>query len=139
MVPEKPWSRLHLDQAINFEGTNWLVVINAYSKYPCIHPVSSTSTKATTELLKQDFAPLGHPHMVQIMPLLLYQKSSRLGVSLTLSGAQYHPATNGATERLVQTFKCSSNHLSLHERQLWNFSCSIAERLLRQVTLLVGF
>ena len=64
MVPEKPWSRLHLDHAINFMGTNWLVLIDAYSKYLCIHPVSSTSTKATTELLEQDFAHFGYPHTV---------------------------------------------------------------------------
>ena len=47
MLPEKPWSRLHLDHAINFMGTNWLVLVDAYSKYPCIHATSSTSTKAT--------------------------------------------------------------------------------------------
>eukprot|EP00731_Ephydatia_muelleri_P009196 Em0004g1534a len=52
--------RLHLDHAINFMGTNWLVLIDAYSKYPCIHPVSSTSSKATTELLEQDFAHFGY-------------------------------------------------------------------------------
>nr|KAG5712925.1 hypothetical protein BaRGS_007522 [Batillaria attramentaria] len=39
MLPEKPWSRVHLDHAINFMGTNWLVITDAYSKYPCIHNV----------------------------------------------------------------------------------------------------
>ena len=56
MLPEKPWSRIHVDHAINFLGTNWLVLVDAYSKYPCIHPTTSTSTKATTDLLEQDFA-----------------------------------------------------------------------------------
>ena len=37
MLPEKPWSRLHLDHAINFMSTNWLVLVDAYSKYPCTH------------------------------------------------------------------------------------------------------
>ena len=32
MLPEKPWSRVHLDHAINFMGTNWLVITDAYSK-----------------------------------------------------------------------------------------------------------
>ena len=41
MMPEKPWSRLHLDHAINFLGRNWLVLVDAYSKYPCIHPTTS--------------------------------------------------------------------------------------------------
>ena len=45
MLPEKPWSRLHLDHAINFLGSNWLVLIDAYSKYPCIHPTQSITSK----------------------------------------------------------------------------------------------
>ena len=51
MMPEKPWSRLHLDHAINFLGRNWLVLVDAYSKYPCIHPTTSTSSKSTTAIL----------------------------------------------------------------------------------------
>ena len=52
MMPEKPWSRLHLDHAINFLGRNWLVLVDAYSKYPCIHPTTSTSSKSTTAILE---------------------------------------------------------------------------------------
>ena len=59
MLPEKPWSRIHVDHAINFLGTNWLVLVDAYSKYSCIHPTTSTSTKATTDLLEEDFAHFG--------------------------------------------------------------------------------
>ncbi|XP_065062450.1 uncharacterized protein K02A2.6-like [Rhopilema esculentum] len=62
MLPEKPWSRLHLDHAINFMGTNWLLLTDAYSKYPCIHPTQSVSAKATVDLLEQDFAHFGYPH-----------------------------------------------------------------------------
>ena len=63
MLPEKPWDRLHLDHAINFLGTNWLVLVGAYSNYLCIHPTSSTSTRASTGVLEQDFAHFGYPHM----------------------------------------------------------------------------
>ena len=38
MLPEKLWSRVHVDHAINFMGENWLVIVDAYSKYPIIHP-----------------------------------------------------------------------------------------------------
>ena len=31
MMPEKPWSRIHLDHALNVMGNNWLVVTDAYS------------------------------------------------------------------------------------------------------------
>ncbi|XP_033115749.1 uncharacterized protein K02A2.6-like, partial [Anneissia japonica] len=54
MLPEKPWSRVHVDHAIKFMGSNWLLVVDAYSKYPCIHPTTSISTSATIKLLEED-------------------------------------------------------------------------------------
>ena len=62
MFPEKPWSRVHVDHAINFLGSDWLVLTDAYSNYPCIHQTSSTSSKATIDLLEEDFAHFGYPH-----------------------------------------------------------------------------
>ena len=64
MMPEKPWNRIHVDHAINFMGKNWLIVTDAYSKYPCIHQRSSTSTQATTTLLEVNFAHFGYPHTI---------------------------------------------------------------------------
>ena len=53
MMPEKPWSRIHIDHAVNFMGNNWLIVTDAYSKYPCIHQTSSTSTKQPLRFWKK--------------------------------------------------------------------------------------
>ena len=112
MLPEKPWSRLHLDHAINFMGSNWLVLVDAYSKYPCIHATSSTSTKATVDLLEQEFAHFGYPHTLVTDNATTFTSDEfqewckERGIT-HLSGAPYHPATNGAAERLVQSFKQS--------------------------------
>ena len=110
MLTEKPWSRLHLDHAINFMGTDWLLLTDAYSKYPCIHPTQSVSAQATINLLEQDFAYFGYPHI-----LVMGTASAFLSEEFQmwwkdrgivhLTRAPYHPATNGAAERLVQTFK----------------------------------
>ena len=110
MLPEKPWSRLHVDHAINFLGSNWLVMVDAYSKYPCIHPTTSTSSKATTDLLEQDFAHFGYPHTIVTDNSTSFlseefQTWCRERGIVHLTGAPYHPATNGAAERMVQTFK----------------------------------
>ena len=110
MVPQKPWSRLHLDHAINFIGKDWLVITDAYSKYPCIHPTSSTSTRATLDLLEEDFAHFGFPHTLVTDNALTFtseefQHWCKEREITHLTGAPYHPATNGAAERLVQTFK----------------------------------
>ena len=53
MMPEKPWSLIHLDHAINFMGNSWLFVTDDSSKYPCIHQTSSTSTQATITFLEK--------------------------------------------------------------------------------------
>ena len=112
MLPEKPWSRLHLDHAINFLGSNWLVLIDAYSKYPCIHPTQSITTKATIDLLESDFAHFGYPHTLvtdnatTFMSGEFQEWCKDKGIT-HLTGAPYHPETNGAAERLVQTFKQS--------------------------------
>lgn len=118
MIPEKPWSRIHLDHAINFMGTNWLVLTDAYSKYPCIHATSSTSTRATLDLLEEDFAHFGYPHTLVTDNATTFMSEEfqswckERGIT-HLTGAPYHPATNGAAERLVQTFKQALRKSSL--------------------------
>ena len=118
MLPEKPWSRLHLDHAINFMGKDWMVITDAYSKYPCIHPTSSTSTRATLDLLEEDFAHFGFPHtlVTDNAPTFTseeFQHWCKESGITHLTGAPYHPATNGAAERLVQTFKQALRKSSL--------------------------
>ena len=118
MLPEKPWSRVHLDHAINFMGTNWLVITDAYSKYPCIHPTSSTSTRSTLDLLEEDFSHFGYPHTLVTDNATTFISEEfqswckERGIT-HLTGAPYHPATNGAAERLVQTFKQALRKSSL--------------------------
>lgn len=118
MMPEKPWSRLHVDHAINFMGSDWLVITDAYSKYPCIHPTSSTSSRATIDLLEEDFAHFGYPHalVTDNAPTFTSEEfqswCKERGIT-HLTGAPYHPATNGAAERLVQSFKKSLKKSSL--------------------------
>ena len=110
MLPEKPWSRVHIDHAINFLGSDWFLLVDSYSKYPCIHATTSTSTKATTDFLEQDFAHFGYPHTIVSDNAATFTSEEfqvwcrERGIT-HLTGAPYHPATNGAAERLVQTFK----------------------------------
>lgn len=116
MLPEKPWSRIHIDHAIDFMVSNrlinWLIVTDAYSKYPRIHTTSSTSTKATIQLLEEDFAHFGYPHAIVSDNATSFSSQefknwcNERGI-VHLTGAPCHPATNGAAERLVQTFKRS--------------------------------
>jgi len=110
MLPEKPWSRLHIDHAINFLGYNWPVVTDAYTKYPCIHATQSVSAKSTSKALARYFAHFGFPHTVVTDCAVTFksdefQEFRKENGIAHLTGAPYHPATNGAAEHLVQTFK----------------------------------
>ena len=122
MMPEKPWSRLHLDHAINFLGRNWLVLVDAYSKYPCIHPTTSTSSKSTTAILEQEFAHFGYPHTLVTDNATTFMSQEfqawckQRGI-VHLTGAPYHPATNGAAERLIQSFKQALRKSSLPPKE----------------------
>ncbi len=122
MLPEKPWSRIHLDHAINFMGSNWLVVTDAYSKYPCIHPNSSVSSRATLDLLDKDFAHFGFSHTLVTDNATTFMSGEfqswcrERGIT-HLTGAPCHPAMNGAAERRVQTFKQALRKSSLPPRR----------------------
>ena len=100
MLPEKAWSRLHVDHVINFLCTNWLVLVDPHSKYPCIHPITAASTKATTDLLEEDFAYFGYPHIIATDNATTFlsdefQAWCRERGITHLTGAPYHPAMNG--------------------------------------------
>ena len=82
MHPEKPWSRVHIDHAVNFLGTNWLLIIDAYSKYLCIHPTTSTSSKSTQQSYWNKILPTSDTPtpLSQTMQVRFHLKSFRHGV-----------------------------------------------------------
>ena len=91
-------------------GRNWWLLTDAFSKYPCILPTVSLSTKATIEILKMEFADLGYPHTVVSDNAATFKSDEfqnwwkERGI-IPLIGVPCHPATDGAVERLVQIFK----------------------------------
>ena len=83
--------------------------------------ITSTSTKATTMLLEEDFAHFGYPHTIvsdnaTTFSSAEFQEWCHYRGIKHLTGAPYHPATNGAAERLVQSFKQSMKKSKLPPR-----------------------
>ena len=120
-MPEKPWRRIDIDHTINFMGSNWLIVTDAYSKYPCIHQNSSTSPKATTTLLEEDFAHFRYPHTIVSDNAATFSSAEfrewcQYRSIKHRTGVPYHPATNGAPERLVQSLQQSLKNSKLPPR-----------------------
>ncbi|XP_005106177.1 uncharacterized protein K02A2.6-like [Aplysia californica] len=83
IIPDEPWSCVHIDHAINFRGHNWLVMVDAFSKYPCIYLMSSITTKTFKQFLKKSDLPPAHTLQEFLMhyrrtPLASGSRSSEL-------------------------------------------------------------
>lgn len=108
--PDKPWSRLHVDFGGPFMGHYFLVMVDAFSKWVEVHPVRSPSTDATISVFRTVFAQHGLPDIIvsDNGPAFV---SSQYADFLSRNGIRrmlvppYHPASNGAAERVVQTIK----------------------------------
>ena len=87
-----------------------------------IHPTTSTSSKSTTAILEQEFAHFGYPHTLVTDNATTFMSQEfqawckQRGI-VHLTGAPYHPATNGAAERLIQSFKQALRKSSLPPKE----------------------
>ena len=108
--PSQPWRRLHIDYAGPFLGHMWLIIIDAHSKWLEIFQMSSTTSTATVQCLRDVFARFGLPERVitDNAPNFVSSEFSQFmksnGIKQTTS-APYHPASNGLAERAVKIFK----------------------------------
>lgn len=110
--PDQPWSRLHIDFAGPIEGKMLLVIVDAHSKWMDVHVMTTTSSAATIQRLRQSFATHGLPDIVVTDngPNLVSEEMTNFlqknGIR-HIRTAPYHPASNGQAERAVQTLKRS--------------------------------
>lgn len=104
-----PWERIHIDYA-ELDKQHYLVVMDSFSKWIEVLPTKTTTAARTIELLRNLFASYGVPSEVvsDNGPQFI---SADFGNFLRMNGVKhirtppYHPASNGAAERAVQTFK----------------------------------
>ena len=107
--PSSSWHRIHIDFAQK-DGHDFLVVIDAYAKWPEIFLMDSTTSNATIAVLRYLFSKYGIPFQLvsDNGPQFTSEEFQRF---LKVNGvkhvrvAPYHAASNGAAERMVQSFK----------------------------------
>ena len=110
--PSKPWIRIHVDFADPFQKKMFMLVVDSHSKWPEIIEMPSTTSSKTIEELRKLFSAYGLPEQIvtdngpqfiaEEFTLFLRQNGIK-----HLKSAPYHPSSNGAVERLVQSFKKS--------------------------------
>ena len=110
--PSRPWQRLHLDFAGPFQGSMFLVCVDAYSKWPEVRIMSTTTVSKTVNVLREWFASHGIPEQIvtdngpQFVAEEFATFVKRNGVKHVKS-APYHPASNGLAERFIKSMKQS--------------------------------
>lgn len=109
-LPKRAWERVHIDYAGPYEGHNYLVVVDAYSKWPEIFIMGQTTTTATVAKLSELFARFGFPETLvsdngtQFSSEMFEQFCMVSGIN-HMRSPPYHPQSNGQAERFVDTFK----------------------------------
>jgi len=108
--PGGPWKRLHLDFAGPYLGKMFLVVVDAYSKYLDIIPMTEVTSARTIAALRHTFSYFGLPeHIVtdngSQFTSAEFKKFLHYNCIQHTTTAPGHPATNGLAERYVGEFK----------------------------------
>lgn len=129
--PNGSWSRLHLDFAGPFMGHMFFILVDSFSKWIDVKVMSSISADCTILQLRSIFANFGLPECIvsDNGPTFTSEKFQtflqRNGVK-HITSAPFHPATNGAAEKAVQTFKNAMKRMG-HKG-------SVQEKVLRFLT-----
>jgi len=91
-------------------GQQFLIMVDAHSKWPEVIPMTVTSVERTVIKMRKVFAIHGLPcHIVSDngaqFTLYYFTEFLKQNGIKHIRLAPYHPATNGEAERFVQTFK----------------------------------
>jgi len=107
---ERAFQRVHIDYAGPFMGHYFLVLVDAFSKWPEVVITKNITSSTTIKCCRQIFSTFGIPEVV-VSDNGRHFVSSEFKNFLKCNGvihkttAPFHPATNGQAERFVQTFK----------------------------------
>jgi hypothetical protein len=107
--PTRIWERVHIDFG-EFDKRNFLLLVDAHTKWLEVVEMKTTTSHQTIIQLRRLFASYGLPEVLvsdngpQLVSWEMEQFLRNNGIRHSLS-PPYHPATNGAVERCVQTVK----------------------------------
>lgn len=109
-TPSGPWNRVHIDYAGPYEGQNFLILVDAFSKWPEVIPMKSTTASHTVSKLQELFSRFGMPETIvsdngtQFNSSYFNNFCTQNGI-IHINTPVYHASSNGQAERFVDTFK----------------------------------
>ena len=105
-----PWDRIHLDFAGPVMGKMLLVIVDSHSKWLEVIVMTNTSANSTITVLREVFSRYGLPKQVvtdngpQFIAGEFQSFMLQNGIR-HIRSSPYHPSSNGAAERMVQSVK----------------------------------
>ncbi len=108
-LPDYPFQKVGAD-LFELQRRDYLLVVDYYSKWPCVVPLRSLTSATTIDELDRIFADFGIPEYLisdngpQFGSAEFRAFAKKLGVSHSTSSPEY-PESNGMAERTVQTVK----------------------------------
>ena len=107
-----PWDRVHADFAGPIDGTSFLIVVDAYSRWPEIVRMKTLSSTATIRAMDEMFARYGNPEVLvtdngtQFTADGFRKFVTQRGINHVFT-PPFHPQSNCQAERFVDNFKRS--------------------------------
>lgn len=107
---DRVWSRIHIDFAGPINKNYFLIITDSHSKWPEVFKTKQITTSFTISKLREIFARFGLPETIVSdngtqFTSSLFQKFVKLNKIKHITSAPGHPATNGAAENSVKSFK----------------------------------
>lgn len=127
-LPSHPFQMLSADH-FQFEGANFLLAVDAYSKWPCAAQLNSISASHTIVEMERIFADFGTPEELQSDNHVFGSHEFRTfcqsrGVKQTTSSPEF-ARSNGLVERHVQTVKERLLKMLGERKTLWDALAAI--------------
>lgn len=106
----KPWSRIHIDYAGPYRNLYFFIITDSFSKWVEVIKTKTITTEFTVRALSEVFARFGLPETIVSdagtqFTAALFQNFAKVNGIKSIVVAPAHPASNGAAENSVKTFK----------------------------------
>ncbi|XP_018574611.2 uncharacterized protein K02A2.6-like [Anoplophora glabripennis] len=120
-VETEPWSRVHADHLGPLQGKYFLIMVDAYSKFPEVYPVRALASEVTEEKFRDAFSRFGLPRTLvtdngkSFTAANMKRFYERNGIK-HITTPVANPQSNGQAENMVKTFKNKIKAALLDER-----------------------